>query len=58
MGRDEAVPAFASEAEERAYWETHDSSGVVDWSRARRVRVARPGADESGHAAPAGATGQ
>ena len=33
----EAVPDFASEAEERAYWETHDSSDAVDWSRARRV---------------------
>lgn len=35
----EAVPDFASEAEERAYWETHDSSDAVDWSRARRVRL-------------------
>jgi len=35
----EAVPAFASEAEERAYWEAHDSSGAVDWRRARRVRL-------------------
>lgn len=40
MGEDETVPAFASAAEERAYWETHDSSGAVDWSRARRVRLA------------------
>ena len=36
----EAVPAFASEAEERAYWERHDSSDHVDWARARRVRLA------------------
>ena len=35
----EAVPDFASEAEERAYWETHDSSDAEDWSRARRVRL-------------------
>lgn len=35
----DAVPVFASEAEERAYWEAHDSSDAVDWSRARRVRL-------------------
>lgn len=35
----EAVPAFASEAEERAYWEGQDSSDHVDWGRARRVRL-------------------
>ena len=33
------VPSFASEAEERAYWERHDSSEHVDWARARRVRL-------------------
>ncbi|MCL5061043.1 MAG: BrnA antitoxin family protein [Candidatus Thermoplasmatota archaeon] len=32
-----SVPAFASEAEERTFWETHDSADYVDWSRARRV---------------------
>ena len=31
------VPAFASERAEREYWETHDSTGVVDWSTARRT---------------------
>ena len=30
-----AVPAFRSEAEERAFWETHDTSRFVDWSSAR-----------------------
>jgi predicted DNA binding CopG/RHH family protein len=30
---------FRSEAEERAYWESHDSVGEVDWSNARRVRL-------------------
>src|ERR1039458_8629399 len=29
------VPAFASEAEEREFWETHDTSRFVDWSQAR-----------------------
>jgi predicted DNA binding CopG/RHH family protein len=37
--RPEPVPAFASEAEERAWWETHDSSPHVDWSRAERLRL-------------------
>lgn len=31
------VPTFASERAEREYWEAHDSSGVVDWSAARRA---------------------
>ena len=30
-----AVPAFRSEAEERTFWETHDTSPFVDWSTAR-----------------------
>ncbi|MEQ8349259.1 MAG: BrnA antitoxin family protein [Sneathiellaceae bacterium] len=34
----EPIPAFKDEAEERAYWETHDSSGHVDWSKAQRAR--------------------
>ena len=33
------VPSFASEAEERAYWERHDSSEHVDWARAQLVRL-------------------
>jgi predicted DNA binding CopG/RHH family protein len=31
-------PKFASEAEERAFWEASDSSAYVDWSKAERVR--------------------
>ncbi|PPQ34376.1 CopG family antitoxin [Rhodopila globiformis] len=33
------IPVFASEAEERRFWETHDSTDYVDWSRAQRVRL-------------------
>ena len=33
------IPSFESEAEERAFWETHDSTEYVDWSRAERVRL-------------------
>lgn len=29
------VPAFQSEAEERAFGETHDTTEYVDWSRAK-----------------------
>lgn len=33
--RRELIPAFSDEAEERAFWETHDSADYVDWSKAR-----------------------
>jgi predicted DNA binding CopG/RHH family protein len=33
------VPEFATEAAERAFWETHDSADYVDWSKAERVRL-------------------
>ena len=29
------VPTFSSEAEERRFWETHDTSPFVDWTTAR-----------------------
>lgn len=32
------IPTFENEADERAFWETTDSSAYVDWSRARTVR--------------------
>lgn len=36
--RPEPVPAFTSEAEERAFWEARDSTPHVDWSKAERAR--------------------
>jgi predicted DNA binding CopG/RHH family protein len=33
------LPSFSSEAEERKFWETHDTSDYVDWSRARSVTL-------------------
>lgn len=33
------VPTFATEAEERAYWEANDSVAHVDWSTAEPVRL-------------------
>ncbi|MFZ5930353.1 MAG: BrnA antitoxin family protein [Pseudomonadota bacterium] len=32
------APVFRTEAEERLFWETHDSSGYVDWTHAEPVR--------------------
>ena len=33
------IPEFASEAEERRFWESHDSADYVDWSKAEAVRL-------------------
>jgi predicted DNA binding CopG/RHH family protein len=33
------IPKFRTEAEERRFWEVHDSSEYVDWSKAERVRL-------------------
>ena len=38
MNKIKSIPKFRSEAEERRFWETHDSSDYVDWSKATRVR--------------------
>ena len=40
MSTRKKIPEFASEAEERAFWEEHDSADYVDWSMARKVRMA------------------
>jgi predicted DNA binding CopG/RHH family protein len=34
-----AVPKFATEAQERAYWEKHDSTDYLDWSKAQKVTL-------------------
>ncbi len=34
-------PKFKSEAAERAFWATNDSTAYVDWSAAKRVRLAK-----------------
>lgn len=31
------VPTFANEAEERTFWETHDSTDYLDWNKAQSV---------------------
>jgi predicted DNA binding CopG/RHH family protein len=35
----EPIPTFRSEAEERRFWESHDSADYVDWSKAERARL-------------------
>ncbi len=32
------IPNFRSEADERKFWQTHDSTGYVDWSKGQLVR--------------------
>jgi predicted DNA binding CopG/RHH family protein len=32
------IPRFANERKEREFWETHDTTEYLDWSKARRVR--------------------
>jgi predicted DNA binding CopG/RHH family protein len=32
------LPQFKTEAEDRKFWEAHDSVDYVDWSKADRVR--------------------
>ena len=31
------IPTFRNEDEEREFWATHDSTGFLDWSKARRA---------------------
>ena len=31
------IPEFQTEAEERAFWQTHDSTDYVDWKAAKSV---------------------
>lgn len=32
------LPRFASEKAERKFWETHDSTQYLDWSKAKRAQ--------------------
>jgi CopG antitoxin of type II toxin-antitoxin system len=32
------IPVFKTEADEREFWETHDSTDYIDLSKAERVR--------------------
>ena len=39
MSRAKKIPKFKSEQEEREFWEIHDSSDYVDWSKAGSVAL-------------------
>ena len=49
-----SVPAFATEAEERAYWEREDSTSDLDWTRAEPVRLPNLRPTTNDLAAPSG----
>ena len=31
------IPKFVNEAEEQAFWEQHDSTDYLDWTKAQRI---------------------
>jgi hypothetical protein len=33
------IPHFSTAAEERQFWEAHDSGDYIDWSKAEEVRL-------------------
>ena len=33
------VPKFANLSQERAFWETHDSTDYLDWSKAQKITL-------------------
>ena len=37
MSESKKLPVFKTEAEEREFWESHDSTDYVDWQKAQRV---------------------
>jgi len=38
MNKLKNIPEFKTEDEERSFWETHDSTEYLDWSKAKTVR--------------------
>ena len=38
MSKVKKTPEFKSEAEERAFWEIHDSTEYIDWKQAKRAQ--------------------
>ncbi len=37
MKKFKKIPYFKTETEERKFWETHDSTEYIDWTKARHV---------------------
>jgi CopG antitoxin of type II toxin-antitoxin system len=60
MKKPKTPPAFKTEAEERKFWETHNSTDYIDWSKGRTRAVSKPEAFDNSDfnsiaAGPAGA---
>lgn len=34
-----ATPKFKTQAQERAFWESHDSTAHLDWSKAQKITL-------------------
>lgn len=41
MSKQKEIPDFNNEAEERAFWERHDSSEFLDWRKAQPAAMPR-----------------
>ncbi len=39
MSKLKNIPKFKTEAEERAFWESHDSTDYVDWNKAMAITL-------------------
>jgi len=39
MSKVKTIPKFKNEAEERAFWEKHDSSEYIDWTQAQSIAM-------------------
>ncbi len=37
MKKRQSIPTFKNEAEEMAFWATHDSTEYLDWSKAKKA---------------------
>ena len=40
MSKLKKIPEFKNEAEERKFWESHDSADYVDWGKAEKATLA------------------
>ena len=39
MPGEKQIPKFKNEDEERAFWDTHDSTEYIDWAKGKRVTL-------------------
>ncbi len=39
MPQKKQIPQFKNEEEERAFWDTHDSTEYIDWTKGKRVTL-------------------